>query len=94
MNVCYHFKTMRITEIYELNIVSTINVVMIINWEKSIFTINFFYSFLNNEYVLKFKYFLFEINKVVKNTNRNKLEMIKITDTGKYQSIPKKFVTK
>ena len=53
-----------------------------------------FYPFLNSEYALKFKYLLFEINKVVKNTNRNKLEMTKITDKGKYQSIPKKFVTK
>ena len=27
---------------------------------------------------LKFKYFRFEISKVVKNTNRNKIEMIKV----------------
>ena len=54
--------------------------------------LNKFYPFLNNEYVLKFKYLLFEINKVLKNTN--KLVMIKLTDKGKYQSIPKKFVTK
>lgn len=66
----------------------------IITSDTVLFPINFFYSFLNNEYALKFKYFLFEINKVVKNTNRNKTVIIKLTDKGKYQSIPKKFVTK
>ena len=31
---------------------------------------------------------------MVKNTNRNKPVIIKLIDKGKYQSIPKKFVTK
>ena len=37
---------------------------------------------------------MFEINKVIKNTNINKVEIIKVTDVGRYQSILKKFVTK
>tara|TARA_B100001121_G_scaffold151563_1_gene132503 strand:+ start:309 stop:572 length:264 start_codon:yes stop_codon:yes gene_type:complete len=44
--------------------------------------------------VLKFKYFLLEINKVTTNININKIEIIKITEIGKYQSMLKKFVTK
>ena len=31
---------------------------------------------------------------MTRNTNKNKLEIIKVTSTGKYQSILKKFVTK
>tara|TARA_B100000073_G_C23490925_1_gene475626 strand:+ start:384 stop:608 length:225 start_codon:yes stop_codon:yes gene_type:complete len=31
---------------------------------------------------------------VTRNTNKNKLEIIKVISTGKYQSILKKFVTK
>ncbi len=44
--------------------------------------------------MLKFKYFLLEINKVTTNININKIEIIKITEIGKYQSMLKKFVTK
>ena len=54
----------------------------------------FIYPFFNKKYVLKFKYFLLEINKVATKTNINKIEIIKVTEIGKYQSILKKFVTK
>ena len=54
----------------------------------------FIYPFLNNLYVLKFKYFLFDTNIVKRNININKLIIIKVIRIGKNQSILKKFVTK
>ena len=45
-------------------------------------------------YALKFKYFLFEINKVKSKANRNRPEIIEGTKNEKYQVIPRKFVIK
>ena len=45
-------------------------------------------------YAWRFKYFLFEINKVENSTNRNRPEIIKGTEKEKYQLMPRKLVIK
>ena len=66
------------------------------NYDSNYYKINFditynskIYPFLNKEYALKFKYLLFEINKVITNTKINKIEVIKVVEMGKYQSMLK-----